>query len=295
MKFSLAFYAALSIFLFTPTVSSAQSAPMLNDASQPSYSLFKLSPDISNKGFFSKDAEWFFSLGFNKTYYATSNINVSQPSLGNNFTVNDVQAHDEYRTPGLRSPDNIRVGRFINDEKTWAVDLSLDHDKYTTTLGQTALVTGTNNGSLGLGNQQLNSSTFSYMLHNGLNHLMVDLMYRQALIGAVNEPSSLSFIGKIGTGPAIVHAYNQINGVQNDEGVKDFSHVLGFNSGWWRIVGLSTGIETGVRYNFTKPLYVELTDKSIYTMVRNIPVNQGTATQNILSNEIILSIGYTMN
>ena len=295
MKLSPALSAVLSLALTYPIFSLAQSVPMGNDASQSTYSLFKLSPDISNKGFFNKDAEWFFSLGFNKTYYATSNINVSQPALGNNFTVNSVQAHDEYRTPGLRSPDNIRVVRFLNDEKTWGIDLSLDHDKYTTTLGQTALVTGTNTGSLGIGNQQLNSPTFSYMLHNGLNHLMVDLIYRAPLFGAINESSSLAFIGKIGTGPAIVHAYNQVNGVQNDEGVKDFAHVLGFNSGWWRIVGLSTGIETGVRYTFAKPLYVELTDKSIYTMVRNIPVNQGTATQNILSNEIILSIGYTMN
>jgi hypothetical protein len=293
---------SLTLFasLFCTAPSEAQITAYSSNTSAYNYGFFKLSPDIAKKGFFSSDAEWFFSLGFNKTYYANSDIKIEQSALGNSFTVNSAQAHDEYLTPGLRDPDNYRVGRFIDDEKIWALDLSLDHDKYTVTENQTALVTGTyncstsNSGSC-TGNQVLNANYFTYMLHNGLNHLMLDLTYRKPLIGSTNETSSLSFVGKLGTGLAIVHPFNVIDGHQNDVGQKALSNVLGFNSGWWRIVGSSTGLEAGVRYVISKPLYVELTDKSIFTYMRNIPVYSGTASQSILSNEIVLSIGYTFD
>ncbi len=285
----------LSSALVTPALTRAQTAN-LNSETKPSNSLFRLSPDISKRGFFSQDAEWFFSAGFNKAYYSTSNINVNQPSLGNNFSAVKVEGHDEFQTPGLRTPDNWKVGRFIDDQKAWAVDLSLDHVKYTMTQGQTALITGkiTQVGALGTGNQNLNQNTFTYMLHNGLNHFMVDLIYREALIGSINESSSLAFIGKLGTGLAIVHPENTIDNYSSDVGAKSITHDLGTNNGWWRIVGSSTGFDVGLRYVFKKPFYVELSDKSIYTNMRNIPVYQGSATQNLWSNEITLNFGYTM-
>jgi hypothetical protein len=246
--------------------------------------------DLSNKGFFSS-GEWFFSWGYNKTTYSNSDINVSQPSLGNNFTVHDVQGHDEYVFPQCCSPDNLRIGRFIDEDKKFAVELSLDHTKYTSTEGQTALVTGANSG--GVGNQQLTNQYFTYMLHNGLNHLMVDLVYRKSIFGELNATSNLAFIGKIGTGLAIVHPYNIINGNQNDEGQKEFRNYLGVNNGWWRIVGISTGVEVGVRYVVWKPVYLELTNKQIYTDMSNIPVYQGIASQKLWSHETVLSLGYT--
>jgi len=275
----------------------AQTASTPAQQSQSSYMPFKFSSDISKKGFFNTDAEWYGSLGFNKTYYQNSDIKITQP--GSNYTINGVQGHDEYKTPGLRSPDNLRIGRFIDDERVWGFELSLDHDKYTSTLGQTANITGViaNNPSpgantLGIGSNQLTSQTFSYMLHNGLNSLMVNVIYRKPLLGEIADNSSLSFIGKIGTGLAIVHPYNDIDGNENSVGQKTLSNVLGFNRGWWRIVGTSTGFEAGFRYVFKKPFYVELTDKQLFTEMSNIPVYQGSATQKLWSNQYILSLGY---
>ena len=92
-----------------------------------------------------KSDDWFFTWGYNKTHFSDSNINVSQPSLGNNFTVNGVQGHDEYHFPTCCSPDNLRLGRYLDEAKTMALDLSLDHTKFTSTIGQVANVTGTNN------------------------------------------------------------------------------------------------------------------------------------------------------
>ena len=137
---------------------------------------------------------------------------------------------------------------------------------------------------------------FSYMLHNGLNHLMLDLVYRRPITAApVNDTSSLAFIGKVGAGIAYVHPYIDIDSKSSDVGDKSFNNMIGFNSGWWRIVGVSTSIEAGFRYVISKPLYLELTDKTIFTSMSNIPVYQGSASQNLWSNEVLLSIGYTFD
>jgi len=284
--------ALLFLGLSLSTTAQTANSVLLAQATEPALTSSKdkiFNSDLSGKGFFNS-GEWFFSWGYNKTYYANSDISVSQPSLGDNFTVHDVQGHDEYRVPECCSPDNLRLGRFFDDSKKVAIELSLDHTKYTTTDGQTAFVSGTNSG--GVGNQKLTEPYFSYMLHNGLNHLMVDLVYRQPIFGELNETNSISFIGKVGTGLAIVHAYSVINGKQTDEGKKEFTNYIGVNNGWWRIVGISTGVEAGFRYVFYKPFYVELTDKQIYSDLSNVPVYQGTASQKLWSHEIVLSLGY---
>lgn len=249
--------------------------------------------ESSSKSSFFKSDEWFFSWGYNKTHYSNSNINVSQPSLGNNFTVNGVQGHDEFSHVTCCSPDNLRLGRYLNAEKTYALDLSLDHTKFTSTIGQVALVTGKNSG--GIGNQVLSNEFFSYMLHNGLNHVMVNLSYREPILGQLDETSNLTFIGKVGTGLAIVHPFSVINGSEYQMGKKTLTNPLGFDNGWWRIVGTSTGVELGMRYTFMKPFYVEWTNKQVFTNMHNVPVFQGSASQNLRSNEVIFSVGYTFD
>ena len=275
----------LLLWLSLSMVQSPSFAQNSSQASQPSQ-------DASKSSLFKSD-EWFFSWGYNKTHYSNSNINVSQPSLGNNFTVNGVQGHDEFTHLTCCSPDNLRLGRYLNEEKTYALDLSLDHTKFTSTIGQVALITGKNSG--GVGNQVLSSDYFSYMLHNGLNHVMVNFSYRKPLLGNLDETSNLTFIGKLGTGMAIVHPYSVVNGSEYQMGKKTLTNPLGFDNGWWRIVGTSTGVEMGMRYTFMKPFYLEWTNKQVFTNMRNVPVFQGSASQNLRSNEIIFSVGYTFD
>ncbi len=284
-----------SLLLISALPVQAQNAPAPEDVSSSSILPFKFSRDISKKGFFTKDAEWYFSLGFGKTSYADSDISVKQSSLGYDFTVHDVKGHDEWGDVNILMPDIVRIGRFIDDDKMWAIELGLDHVKYTSTAGQTVTVSGTAPTSL-TGTVTPSSDNFSYMLHNGLNHLMVDLVYRRPITAApVNDTSSLAFIGKVGAGIAYIHPYININGSSSDVGSKSLNNLIGFNSGWWRIVGVSTSAEAGLRYVISKPVYLELTDKVIFTSMSNIPVPSGTASHNLWSNEILLSIGYTFD
>ena len=292
MNLSTSIRILFSLLLISVLPVQAQTALEPEDVSSYSILPFKFSRDISKKGFFTKDAEWYFSLGVGKTFYANSDISVKQTD--SDFTVHDVKGHDEWGDVNVLMPDIVRVGRFIDDDKMWAIELGLDHVKYTSTAGQTVTVTG--NSPIGTGPTTLTSDTFSYMLHNGLNHLMVDLVYRRPITAApVNDTSSLAFIGKVGAGIAYVHPYIDINAKSSDVGSKSLNNLIGFNSGWWRIVGVSTSVEAGLRYVISKPVYLELTDKVIFTSMSNIPVPSGTASQNLWSNEILLSIGYTFD
>src|SRR5580704_4995020 len=108
-------------------------------------------PETSNPFIrFFRDGEWYFSWGYNKEFWVPSNIHVSQPSLGNDFTIYGVRGQDELQQAGdIFTPDpfgpqyNWRIGRFIDDARTFGVELNFDHTKYTTLIGQTANVTGT--------------------------------------------------------------------------------------------------------------------------------------------------------
>ena len=85
-----------------------------------------------------EEGNWYASWGYSRQQYAPSDIHVSQPGLGNDFTVRQVAASDfpasvEHSLRSLTQlnwtdpQENIRVGKFLNAEKTFAIELSLDH------------------------------------------------------------------------------------------------------------------------------------------------------------------------
>jgi hypothetical protein len=93
-----------------------------------------------------EEPNWYFSWGYSRQRYAPSDIHVSQPGLGNDFTVHQAAGSDfpataqqtiealgnfEFTLP----QENVRVGKFLNPEKTFAIEFSLDHSKYQTDLG----------------------------------------------------------------------------------------------------------------------------------------------------------------
>jgi hypothetical protein len=83
-----------------------------------------------------RKGEFYFSWGYNKDYYTNTNVTISQPSLGNNFTFKNTQLVDH---PGwdeallsleLSIPQyNYRIGYFIDKEKDLAFEINFDHTK----------------------------------------------------------------------------------------------------------------------------------------------------------------------
>jgi hypothetical protein len=250
---------------------------------------------------FFRDAEWYFSWGYSKEWWAPSDIHVSEPSLGNDFTLHSVRATDQFSASDIFSATdffgpqyNIRVGRFVNDDRTLAVELNLDHSKYTTNSGQTAQLTGLVGGVPTNSKIQLNSNVFSEVLHNGANHVMLNAVYRYPLIGQTNETLSVAGIAKAGVGLMVPHTSDTIFGNAVDVGQKTLGNSIGLDRGWWQLNGWTTGVELGFRVVLYKPVYLELTDKVAYSYLGDLPAYMGNIQQSLL-NEIVLSLGFTFD
>jgi hypothetical protein len=252
-----------------------------------------------------KDKNWYFSWGYSRQYYAPSDIHVTQPSLGNNFTVHQAQASDlaanvpdtidsTIKLNFFAPQENIRVGKFMDAEKTFAIEFSLDHSKYNTNLGQTAQVTGTYQGSPINTNWVLDKNTFDYVHHNGLNHIMANAVWLHHLYGPKQKAGDLESISRIGAGFLLPHSENTIQGNTNEVGPKwGISSSCCFGrSNWWQVLGWTAGVEVGLRYRMTESVYLELTAKEAYGVLQRVPVYQGSADQVIWMTEGVLSVGY---
>lgn len=250
-----------------------------------------------------KEGNWYFSWGYSRQQYAPSDIHVTQPDIGSDFVVHKARASDFPSSPedtisslfnlDLTNPqENIRLGKFLNLEKTFAVELSIDHSKYNVDLGQTVAVTGTVKNAAYNKDMVLTADNFNYTLHNGLNHVMVNAVWLRHLRGPENQPGDLQLISRVGAGLLIPHADNTIFGNANEVGPKNTNVCCFSSTDWWQINGWTAGVEVGLRYRVYKALYVELTAKGAYGVLRGVPVYKGTADQTIWMSEQILSTGF---
>jgi len=249
------------------------------------------------------DENWYFSWGYSRQQYAPSDIHVSQPGLGNDFTVHQASAKDYPTTPqetldslvnlDFTTPqENLRIGKFMNPEKTFALEFSLDHSKYNTDLNQSALTTGTINNQPVNQNTVLNAQNFSYALHNGLNHIMLNGVWLHHLYGPEQKPGDLQLISRAGAGILLPHADNVIFGNANQVGPKNQNICCFSSNDWWQLNGWTAGVEVGLRYRVYKAMYLELTTKVAYGSLHSVPVYQGTADQTIWMTEEVLSAGF---
>ena len=243
---------------------------------------------------FFRDGEWYFSWGYSREWWAPTNFHVSQPGQGNNFTLYNVRGTDDPTWSSVFGAQyNIRIGRFVDEARTVAVEFNFDHTKYSSVAGQTAHIAGTIAGKPTDTNIRLDPGVFTYNLHNGANHVMINLVKRVPLIGEINESFSVAAIGKVGIGFMAPHAENFVMNRFNDVGKKELGNLIGFNRGWWQLDGFTTGVEAGFRVVLCAPLYLEITDKVAYARLADVPVFQGTARHNLWMNEVILSVGIT--
>ncbi|MGV8934982.1 MAG: hypothetical protein ACOH1I_10180 [Gallionellaceae bacterium] len=304
--------AVILCFLSSSTAFSQSS--LVDESAQAAAITAPVSPIISTpvveaKPSLDKDIEkknmWYFSWGYSRQQYAPSDIHVSQPGQGNDFTVHQAEASDfpssmadtlslTSEGPNLTGPqENVRIGKFLNPEKTFAVEFALDHSKYNTNIGQTAHVTGTINNQPVDTNMVLDQQTFDYQLHNGLNHLMIDAVWLRHLYGPEMNAGELQFISKVGAGILLPHADNTVLGKQNQVGPKS-KNICCHSGDWWQINGWTVGAEAGFRYYATQTIYLELTGKVAYGVLRGVPVYEGTADQELWMSEEVLSVGFLL-
>jgi hypothetical protein len=279
------------------------SAALAQDATSATTGASETSVKASFDQALQQEGNWYFSWGYSRQFYAPSDIHISQPSEGNDFTVRQAKASDFASSPQdtLKSlfeldftnpQENVRIGKFLNPEKTFAIEFSLDHSKYNVDPGQRVDVSGTINNAPANSPMTLDAQNFNYALHNGLNHLMVNAVWLKHLHGPENQAGQLQLISRAGAGLLLPHADNTILGNPNQVGPKNENVCCFAKNDWWQINGWTAGVEVGLRYRFYKALYLELTSKAAYGVLRGVPVYKGSADQTIWMWEQVLSTGF---
>jgi hypothetical protein len=229
--------------------------------------------------------EFYFSWGYNTEWYTKSNLKVSQPDLGNNYTVVKVRAHDHRGWDeglfhkAISIPQyNYRFGYFFNNKKNLGIEINFDHTKYIITDGQSAEVKGARDGKAVDETVVFSRDNgFYYYLNNGANFLLFNIVKRWQWYKARTQNMKIDAIAKTGIGPLIPHVDNALYGQGNN---------AGFQLGGW-----NTGLEGDIRATFLRHVYLELAGKFDYARYSHLKVYKGTARQAFGTAEVVLNLG----
>jgi len=230
--------------------------------------------------------EFYFSWGYNAEWYTNSDVHVSQPSLGNDYTLQNVHGHDHegwnegiFNQPISIPQYNYRIGYFFNKKKGLGVEINFDHTKYIIADNQQVNITGTLQGNTTGSVVFSDANGYRYFLNNGANFLLFNLVKRWNWFGESSRVFKIDFLAKAGVGPVIPHVENRFQG--ND------------NKPHFQIGGWNAGVEGDIRITFFKHVYLEYCNKLDYASYYNLKIYQGTARQNFGSYQMILNLGVT--
>ena len=231
--------------------------------------------------------EWYGSWGYNTEWYTRSNVHISQPSLGNNYTFTSIRGVDHRGwdeglfSEALSIPQyNYRLGYIFNEKKELGFEINFDHTKFIFS-DQNAHIKGTLNGHYVDSTIAFNQANgFYYFLNNGANFLLFNIVKRWHFYRSPSAKLKVDLLGKAGIGPVIPHVQNSFFGHPNDQG---------FQFGGWNV-----GLEGALRATFFRSVYLEFCNKLDYARYSNLNIYAGTAKQAFGCYEWILNLGFTI-
>jgi len=249
--------------------------------------LFSFSVEAQNKTK-RPNKSFYFAWGYNKEWYTKSTVHVEQNELGNNYSLNNVEAHDN---PGwttgifnkaISIPQyNYRIGYMFNEDKGWGVEINFDHTKYIIKEPQQVNITGTfNNQPLDTTVNFESSNGFYYYLNNGANFFLINLVKRWQFYADAKKNFQVDAFGKFGVGPVVPHVQNSFFGMDNDP--------------HFQIGGWNTGLEAAIRLTVKKHVFFEFANKLDYARYSNLKIYKGTAKQAFGTYEMIFCVGVTI-
>jgi hypothetical protein len=229
--------------------------------------------------------EIYFSWGYNKEWYAKSDIHITQADLGNDYFFLNTIAHDK---PGWTSgifnkaltiPQyNYRLGWRYNNSS--AIELNFDHTKYQVSEFQKLHVKGSiNNRPVDTLIDNAGKKVLDYQLNNGANFFLFNWV-KFLPIKLIGKHINIMFVSKQGVGFVYPHVENTIFGVSNTP--------------HFQFGGFDIGYEAGVNIRFFKYFFLEYTNKVDYAWYRNLKIDRGTIEQNLWTYEIILLAGFNI-
>jgi hypothetical protein len=242
-------------------------------APQPAQALTQAEP---------RGREFFVSWGYNGDSYTKSDLHISQPALGNDFTLVGVRARDskawtDLFNHSLTVPQyNLRIGVFFNEK--WGLELAHDHIKWIVRQDQEVRMRGTLNGAAVDTPVTLTPDVLRYQLNNGANPLFINLIRRVRLRSEPGRTGSVSFLAKAGGGFANPHTENAVFDQPNEKGFQFFQ-------GW------NLDAVAAVRIHILKPLYFEAEQKLVYARYFGVNVDRGTARHSLKASEFTFNFG----
>jgi len=230
--------------------------------------------------------------GYNAEIYTRSTIHFKM-SNGDDFILHKVKAHDKgdydaiFKKPAQISiPQyNYRIGFYLNQQHSKALEINFDHTKYVVTNGQKARVTGIIDGVPVNGDSILNPATFLHFEHtDGANWLHINYVSQSVLAKTTSKSRTLlTSVWKAGAGINIPRTDFTWRG----DRLNNNFHVAGYN----------ISAEGGVRLFMSRKLFLEATGKTGYVRYVNALANTKTTKGNRASHgfgylEGILTLGY---
>ena len=238
-----------------------------------------------------RKGEFYFSWGYNTEWYTHSNLRISQPELGNDFTFKNISGHDhrgwdeQLFNKAFTIPQyNYRIGYIFNKKKGLGFEINFDHTKFIFGDGQWVHVKGkvgnkSYDGQVLFRDNGANADSSSYYyLNNGANFLLFNIVKRWHLLANKQQTILIDGYGKAGIGPVVPHVENKFFDQPGND-----PH---FQVGGWNI-----GVEGAIRATFFKYLYLEYTNKLDYARYSGLKIYKGTARQAFGTYEMILNLG----
>src|SRR5688500_11340159 len=226
--------------------------------------------------------EFFVAWRYNGDAYANSDLHISQPALGNDFTLVDVRIRDSKTWTDLFNHSlfvpqyNFRIGMFFNDKR--GLELALDHMMWIVREEQQVQMVGTLNGAAVDAPVTLTADVLRYQLNNGANPVFINLIRRMHLAGRPYRPGHIALLAKAGGGFAWPHTENTLFGQPNDKGFQPFH-------GW------NVDAVAAVRIHLFRPLYFEAEQKLVYARYFGVKVDRGTARHSVKASEFTFNFG----
>jgi hypothetical protein len=231
--------------------------------------------------------ELYVSWGYNADVFKRNDMHFAQPSLGNDFVLHDVQAHDQKGWTDLfhhslfLSQYSARVGYFFNAKQDLAIEVNFDHVRYLVTQDQIVGITGTVNRTPVDQRVAVTEDFLRYMLNNGANFLLVNLVKRVPLVGEPTKRGSVAVLLKAGAGVGFPHPTNFVFGEANTPG--------------FQFGGVDAGLEGAIRLHLARLVYLEFAQKGVYAHYSGLEIHEGTAAQNIWSYVTAFSVGTSLH
>jgi hypothetical protein len=225
-----------------------------------------------------KNGTLYMAFGSHRIFYTNSDIHLHRdggPSF--DFTLFNAKAKDEGGLKFHTAPQfSYNIGYYFN-KKNFGLEYQYDHIKYFLQMGQVVHLRGSIEGHH-FDQDTLLTPEFVQLEHSdGGNYGMVNVVKWIPLASDRKQKVKLDAIVKAGLGLVNPKTNTTIMGNHRD----DKYHISGF----------VTGIETGVRFNFLKYVFVTGTFKGAYANYIDILIAGGRGHQQWFSGQLIYMLG----